>query len=425
MLSAFWSCSCSSMHQSQASEKKDSPRAINIDYPEPLRYSDNTTPINITKYRENNIYVIRDVIDLKGQKWVLPPNITIRLDGGIVKNGTVVGNNTKLIYKGVVFDHVLIKGTWNVPVIKTSMFTDLSYDNSLRDVFSLSNAEIYNEIYIGKGTYYVTALEQSDCCININSNSEVVIDGDIILTPNDFTNYKILLLKGNNITLRGRGNIIGDKFTHKGSSGEWGMGIYISGGNNIKLNNIIIKECWGDCIYITKGADNVLIDGCLLDHGRRQGISIISAGSVKIKNCTISNVGGTRPQYAIDIEPNAEDTVKYVLIDNVKSYNCLGGFKSTSTAKNSLVRSIIIKNSTVEKTVLYPMSFRKIDYVSVENSKILDYTNSKAIRCLYVDSLLLRRNTINKTNKGKSLKILDIIDSPIEIKHVRTKECID
>ena len=92
------------------------------------------------------------------------------------------------------------------------------------------------------------------------------------------------------------------------------------------IYDLTIRDCWGDCIYIGTESTNVRINSCTLDHGRRQDISITSAGRVMIENCIISNVRGTAPEYAIDIEPNKNDIIESVIIRNVKSIDCKGAF---------------------------------------------------------------------------------------------------
>lgn len=133
-----------------------------------------------------NIYRVKDTLDLKGKTWYLPYGSTIEVDDGIIKDGVVNGDNTKLVNKGVVFDNVRIKGSWNVPEISTSMFASLAYDNSLKDVFSLTSPEVHNTVYIARGVYKVIADYNFDRCLKINSYTEVTLDGYIILAPNAF-----------------------------------------------------------------------------------------------------------------------------------------------------------------------------------------------------------------------------------------------
>lgn len=361
-----------------------------------LFYSDDPITINISQFLKNGVYIIKDVIDLKGKTWYLPQDITLIIDKGLIKNGIIKGNNTKLSSNGVVFDKVRITGSWIVPLINTSMFADLSYINSLKDVFALANPEINNDIYIGYGLYTVSVLNNYDNCINICSNTNVTIDGTIILNPNDYPEFSIVSISGENVVLNGKGTIVGDKDTHLNEMGEWGMGILIRNSHNVKISGLCVRDCWGDCVYIVGNSNDISIKGCFLDNGRRQGISVISATNVNIQNTTICNVGGTDPQYAIDIEPNVGDVVDDVFIENVYSINCQGGFMSYGKAKNAMIGRIEIKNCIIEGSNLCPILFENGKSITVENNRLISNNRKYMIVINDIDSVIISNNTIVK-----------------------------
>ena len=393
-------------------------KSMQVEWKDPLNYSNDSLQIDLSRFRENGIFVITDTIDLKAKTLYLPQDICLKMRDGIFVNGIIVGNNTIIEGDGAFFDKVHIKGKWNVPHISTVMFRDLSYDNALKDVFALSSPNVKNTIEIGKGIYQVTAITANVPCLQVNSNTDVRLKGRIIMTPNGFTHYNIIRTIGSNISISGGGSIIGDKHSHLGNKGEWGMGINISGGDNVKLKDITIKDCWGDCIYIANRATNVMIDNCMLDHGRRQGISITSASNVTIKNCLITNVGGTNPQYAIDVEPNARDTVNNVKIINVQAVNCHGGFECYGWAEQTLVDNILIKNCVVDNSTITPLAFRQCGSVIIDNNRIRNCRGDESVLCVLVNAVQIKKTRITKKGiKAKSLKSLDE-----EIKIVKSKE---
>jgi hypothetical protein len=98
--------------------------------------------------------------------------------------------------------------------------------------------------------------------------------------------------------------------------GQWGYGMGIYGGSNIYVENVIARDCWGDGFYIRGNATNVNFYSCTLDNNRRQGISIIHANGVVIRDCLIKNTHGHNPQTGIDLEPNAGESVSNVQILN-------------------------------------------------------------------------------------------------------------
>jgi hypothetical protein len=316
---------------------------------------------------ERDAIIVSDTVDLKNRVCYIPQGITLVFNKGIIKNGTLIGNKTKIKNRSACFQHVRISGTWNVPVINTDLFTDLSYNNALKDVIALSSPKIKNKITIGNGNYYVTAYKDGEACLKINSNTELVVNGNILLIPNDLKKCHIINVSGNNIKISGNGMIKGDKHTHTGKSGEWGMGINLSKAHHIKLYGLNISDCWGDCIYVGNESTDIEICNCKLDNGRRQGISITSADTVYIKDCVISNVYGTAPEYAIDIEPNKGQTVSNVRIKGVTVNNCIGGIYLCGVASNAEIENVIIRHCKIIGVSKTPIMLQKCNNTLVEN----------------------------------------------------------
>lgn len=346
----------------------------------------------------NKSLVVSTDVDLHGSVVNLPKGFTLEIKGGKIKNGTLVGDQTKVLCSGKVFDHVHISGTWNVPEISTSMFVDLSYDNALKDVLALAHPKVQNTILIEKGDYQVKAHKDADVCLTVPSNSTLIIQGSIRLQPNVFPRCDMVRATGNNIKISGNGSIIGDKHTHLGHEGEWGMGIRFRGAINATVTGLTIKDCWGDCVYVGGNSKNVLIENCVLDHGRRQGISVTKADGVTIRDCKISNVSGTKPQYAIDLEPNANDTVDHVLIEKVEVVNCEGGLLATKAKRNTETKKIgdvQIRNCKVSALSNYPISMKSCESLTIENCIINAKNDNSAIYTKNTRFVVVRNNTIN------------------------------
>lgn len=346
----------------------------------------------------HSTYLVNKEINLSGQKVVLPEGVTLKFNNGFFSNGEVIGNGTKISGKSSnIFDRVSISGTWNVPEISTSMFRDLSYENALRDVVALSNPSVHNTITLEKGDY-VAKVTVNFPALSIKSNTDVILNGTIKLKPNGLDQYYIVNLSGANIKLSGSGQIIGDKFSHTGTTGEWGMGVNVSAGENVVISDITIKECWGDCIYVGNSSKNVTIENCTLIDGRRQGISVTSANGVIIKNCNISNVNGTAPQYAIDIEPNKGESVDNVLIDNVKAINCFGGYQTYGRAKDARIGIVTIRNSSVERSKSkYPICLIRGEEIIMENCYV-DSDDRSSVLVQEIEKVIANKNTMKSTN---------------------------
>ena len=349
----------------------------------------------------NGRIVINDDVDMKGDVCRLPKGMTLLFRKGVIRNGTLSGCMTKIECKGKAFDRVTIEGSWNVPEISTRLFADLSYENSLRDVVALAHPKVKNRIVIEKGEYKVSAGKKSATCISLCSNTDLMMNGTIRLVPNGLKSYNIILAKGKNINIGGKGTIIGDKYTHTGTEGEWGMGVRLHKAVNATVSGLTIKDCWGDCIYVGGNSKNVLIENCTLDNGRRQGISVTKADNVTIRRCSISNIGGTAPGYAIDIEPNKGDSVDHVLIDNVVVKNCLGGIKATRSLKQtnegkplSWIGSVEVRYCDTSAQKKFPALFKGCDSLYVSNCKIVSSNAKPAILTKNVDHVCVVENTL-------------------------------
>lgn len=343
-------------------------------------------------------------IDLRGKVMKFPENTTLVGSGGKIKNGTVIGNHTKIEWSKAVFSNVTVKGTWNVPKISTAMFADLKGVNALKNVFALADAGVRNEILIAKGTYTVKALRAYDKCLEVPSNTSVVINGNIRILPNNYVGYAILFVKGENIAISGSGTIMGDKFTHTGKDGEWGMGVRFHEARDASVRGLTIKDCWGDCIYVGGKSKNILIEKCALDNGRRQGISVTKADGVTIRQCKITNVSGTAPEYGIDLEPNKGDTVQNVIVENVDIKDCMGGIlvfrmSDTEDAKPwAWVERVQIRNCDVSAIQEYPIRLVNCSNVLINGCKLATPDANPAVHADKVDGISVTNNAITLKN---------------------------
>lgn len=372
------------------------------------------TTLKSLVFKEGETTVIKNVVDMKGGELILPKNVILKFEkGGRLKNGKVIAANTSISgYKQEIFENVKITGQWNVPYINTDMFKDILSLNSLQNVFALASDSVDNVVTIPEGDYVVEAIYNSQTILGVPSNTEVVVNGTITMLPNNFTNYYIFELKGENIRLHGKGEIIGDKYTHTGTAGEWGMGVLLTQCKSVDVSDITIKECWGDCIYIGTKSTDVRINNCTLIDGRRQGISITSANGVYISNCRISKVYGTAPQYGIDVEPNKGGSVDNIIIENVEIYDCYGGILTYGKAENAHIGSVVIKGCKINNCVAkYPLNFQTGEMVEVIDCYVR--TDEKtAILFQDLQRAVAKNNMLMSSNK-QPIKIISSINKQI------------
>ncbi|WP_341842504.1 right-handed parallel beta-helix repeat-containing protein [Chitinophaga caseinilytica] len=165
--------------------------------------------------------------------------------------------------------------------------------------------------------------------LNVRSNQTLIFKkgSKLMLEPTNLPQYEILRVKDvRNVRLIGP-NIVGDRKQHIGNGGEWGMGISILGSSNVYISGAVIRDCWGDGIYVSETLDknyseNVTILSTLCDNNRRNGISVISVKNLLIRNSSFNNTNGARPMCGIDIEPNhSGNIVENVRLENIKTDN--------------------------------------------------------------------------------------------------------
>lgn len=310
----------------------------------------------------NNVYQIRYDFDLNGATINLPANSVLQFVGGSIKNGTIIGQNTKIRTDKIAFkSNIKLKGSF-IGDVRTSWFEIDSTDctDTLDSIFNVFKG--YN-IIIDEGIYNISTknLPREDISTQysifiLNSNTNVILNGTIKLLSNDLTNYQIFRLYNiDNVIISGNGSIVGDVETHTGTTGEWGHGISISSSRHITVKDISISKCWGDGITITSYSEDnlskdITIDNIVSTYNRRLGVSLISGDGIKFINSTTEGNGtinGTAPKMGLDIEPNPNETLNHILVDN-----CLIKDKGTcyipSTASiEDIDYKIIIQNCNI------------------------------------------------------------------------------
>lgn len=321
-----------------------------------------TTAVNLMK-KTNTRYVIKCVVDLKQKRLTMPSGCTLEFaSGGQIVSGYLTGTKTRIEGEtDGIFRYTNISGTFDVPQISTRMFEKVTYENALKDVMALANPDVQNTVTIEAlpdGQVYKASTEEGRDIVHVPSNTDVVLHGTIKMEGSSEESYSIFCVDGaENVYFSGDGTIIGDRATHTGETGEWGMGINIVGSRNVHVTGLTIRDCWGDCIYVGRSngveSSNVEIDNCLLTGSRRQGISVVACYGAEMHDLEIRDIRGTDPQAAIDVEPNAGDTCSGAWIRNVTVRNCyLGIIGTTPGDAVSEITDIHIEHCDIESEVL-------------------------------------------------------------------------
>ncbi|MBO6880219.1 right-handed parallel beta-helix repeat-containing protein [Winogradskyella sp.] len=149
-------------------------------------------------------------------------------------------------------------------------------------------------------------------------NKTIIFEKDVIFRakPGAYTSTSDCLLKFvdcKNISIIGNGALL-TMNKQEYVDGEWRMGLSFMGCSNISVSDLTISSSGGDGIYIdgykdTLYSENIRIDSIISTNNKRQGISIISAKDVWVKNSVFTKTKGTLPEAGLDIEPDKETDV--------------------------------------------------------------------------------------------------------------------
>lgn len=217
-------------------------------------------------------------------------------------------------------------------IVNTQGFYDLT--NALPQNFDKTGTVDYT-VFIQKAILKNAKVIFPDFPILINDNGLKLISNSTLYFPaksvlklssSSKLGYQILNLTGiSNVNIYFP-VIEGDKYSHGGKGGEWGMGISIKASNNILIYGGKVSKCWGDGLYVGALNDvpskNVVIKNSIFDDNRRNGISIVSVVKCDVDNVVIANTFGAQPMAGLDIEPNDNiDAVTGININDIYTFN--------------------------------------------------------------------------------------------------------
>ena len=217
------------------------------------------------------------------------------------------------------------------------------------------------------GTYKVSATTADNnffAALTVHSGQRLLFDAATLqLTANGYDFYAVLNIHNvNNVTVEGGLTIIGDRESHTATTGESGHGIRVVNSHNVHVSDVDIRYTWGDGVCVGGNgtmdeiSKNVTIERVRTYKCSRNGLSIIEADGVVVRDCDFTYTDRTAPQYGIDVEPNL-GTATNITIENVRMLdNGIGGF-ALYTTKATLPGVLTLRNiETDAKTIIYTSS---------------------------------------------------------------------
>jgi hypothetical protein len=283
---------------------------------------------------------------------------------------------------------LLMTGGWGGSYFKPSSITDVKKDRSALDIpFNIES--ILPAGYVKNGTedytnYVQEALYKyryiqfpgfpilvNDNGLRIKSDTRIIFmpGSKIILSPTAKSNYAIFQIRNVANVMLSNPVIIGDRYNHIGTSGEWGMGIGIYSSANITVVGAKVTNCWGDGIYIGRSKNSISpnrirIINAFLDYNRRDGISVVSVDSLLLDSIYARNCNGTLPMSGINLEPESfNDDLLNIVMNNIKTENNAGngiqvGYNKLYGGGNKQSEIKIINHTDINSNVAFKVSAR-------------------------------------------------------------------
>lgn len=393
-------------------------------------------PLAAQLLQTNTVYVIRYDFDLSinggnsSNSVIVPEGSVLYFEGGSLRNGILVGNNTNIVADTRIFSNtVSFSGTFNCRRIE-SYWWDVRdenpvYDNreSLQKGIDLASINKGGIFHISGGTIYVNVVIEDKSypfwytttgALNMKSNVHVLMDTGTTIRAIDNLEQRYVLFmffQVNNASIEG-GAICGDLETNAGArdettypngnvqvKGEHGHGVAIYSSNNISINNCKIRYFHGDGIYVGRHYDyttypvdrvnysmvphDIFIHNNEIGYNGRQGISICGVINSLVKDNYIMGTGQLyfpSQGYGIDIEPNGileDEVVDGLIIDNCTfNNNEMGAMMAADFTSYTEFRIHNVSINSCASTSLGRLDMRLCDVYGINISNcVINFLN--------------------------------------------------
>jgi parallel beta-helix repeat protein len=200
-------------------------------------------------------------------------------------------------------------------------------------------------VYVPAGTYMIDTYRK----LMMKSNMTFRMAPGAVLKaiPNNYGVYNIIrIMSVSRVNIVG-GTLIGDRFSHGGSSGEHGHGLEVYAANNIVVEGVTAKEAWGDGFYIGFNSSNVAICSVTADSNRRHGITVTSGNGITIKNSVAKNSNGFYYSSGMDVETNAGEYISNVNVSNNQMFDNNACGISSGAPHGGAVSGLVVSGNTL------------------------------------------------------------------------------
>ena len=259
-------------------------------------------------------------------------------------------------------------------------------------------------LYIPPGTYLMAVGQSPKDGVKLKSNMTLWMDAKAVLKAIPTKDSSFAMMKAWSVS-RLRvfgGTLLGERDTHIGTTGEWGMNLDLRDSNSVEVVGLTSKNAWGDGIYVGgKSNSNVSFCGIVADGNRRNGMSIITADGLNVLSSRFTNNGGTSPQAGLDIEPNPNNVAQHIVVaDSVFKDNQGPGIALSASCMNCGATN---QNNTVRNNEIIGNLGEGI-YVSFDDQTIdnnrIDNSGRAGIRLIRAINSTVHGNTVSHSKQG-------------------------
>lgn len=175
--------------------------------------------------------------------------------------------------------------------------------------------------------HYGISVDTSDVGRGLSLKNDFTLSrtpkGKLSLLAHNATIYQMVRVWGcSNVTINGA-DLDGRRTANAATGGEFGMGIDIRGGSNVRAFNATTNNMWGDGMYVgltntAESTTDLYVEGHRAKNCRRQGLSLVSARRADFVSCVWEDTNGTAPSAGADVEPNGNTAV----LEGIRFINC-------------------------------------------------------------------------------------------------------
>ncbi len=208
-------------------------------------------------------------------------------------------------------------------------------------------------VHVPAGSYLLDAVRS----VRLRSRMllQMAPDATLVVKSNSADKaYLLYALSVSDVEIAG-GQVLGDRYRHLGTTGEWGHAVFVRGCTRVTVRDMRLADCWGDGMSIGAAlvyggdpipSEDVVVANVVCSNNRRQGLSIGRANNVVLRDSEFSNSNGTAPECGIDIEPDDPGIANVVSIENCAFRgNAKYGILAYKRSQNTTIRRCTVERN--------------------------------------------------------------------------------